>query len=88
MIEHIPDKHFKMIQYYGFLSNRKRGIMLPKVYAALDITLGAEPEMPGYAPCSKVTSKLSRMNAFFVEIAFALPGFVPESPCRHSLIRR
>ena len=35
MIEHIPDKHFKMIRYFGFLSNRRRGEMLPKVYDAL-----------------------------------------------------
>jgi hypothetical protein len=58
MIEHIPDKHFKMIRYYGFLSNRKRGTMLPKVYAALDIVLGSAPEMPGYAAMLKGYAKL------------------------------
>ena len=33
-ISHIPAKHFKMVRYYGFLSNRKRGELLPKVYEA------------------------------------------------------
>ena len=58
MIEHISDKHFKMIRYYGFLSNRKRGTLLPKVYAALDIVLGPAPEMPGYAAMLKGYAKL------------------------------
>jgi len=36
-ISHIPAKHFKMVRYYGFLSNRKRGELLPKVYEALEM---------------------------------------------------
>ena len=37
LIEHIPDKHFKMIRYYGFLSNRRRGEMPPALpcYASM-----------------------------------------------------
>ena len=35
LIEHIPDKHFKMIRYYGFLANRHRSALLPKAYVAL-----------------------------------------------------
>ncbi|HHA2288218.1 TPA: transposase [Enterobacter asburiae] len=27
-ISHIPVKHFKMVRYYGFLSNRKQGEQL------------------------------------------------------------
>lgn len=53
MIEHIPDKHFKMIRYFGFLSNRRRGEMLPKVYDALGIAPKDAPEMPGYAAMLK-----------------------------------
>lgn len=34
-ISHVPAKHFKMVRYYGFLSGRKRGELLPKVYEAL-----------------------------------------------------
>ena len=30
-IDHIPDVGFKMIRYYGFLSNRLRSTLLPKI---------------------------------------------------------
>ena len=35
LIMHIPDRNFRMIRYYGFLSNRTRGAMLPLVYQAI-----------------------------------------------------
>ena len=35
LIRHIPDHNFKMIRYYGFLSNRTRGEKLPLVYKAI-----------------------------------------------------
>jgi hypothetical protein len=35
LICHIPDKHFRNIRYYGFLSNRLRGKLLPKIYKLL-----------------------------------------------------
>ena len=35
IIRHIPDRNFRMIRYYGFLSNRTRGKMLPLVYKAI-----------------------------------------------------
>jgi hypothetical protein len=35
LIRHIPDRNFKMIRYYGFLSNRTRGKKLPLVYKAI-----------------------------------------------------
>ena len=49
ILEHIPDKHFKIFRYFGFLSNRRRGEMLPRVYDAL----GIAPEIPGYASMLK-----------------------------------
>ena len=33
-----------MIRYYGFLANRKRGDLLPKVYDGLDMI---SPSVPG-----------------------------------------
>lgn len=48
-ISHIPAKHFKMVRYYGFLSNRKRGELLPKVYEALQMDKRKKPEQPGFA---------------------------------------
>ncbi|PSW04418.1 hypothetical protein C9I89_13940 [Photobacterium lipolyticum] len=35
--DHIPEKHFRMLRYYGFLSNRRRGEQLPLVYKALEM---------------------------------------------------
>ena len=34
-IQHLPDKGFRMIRYYGFLANQKRGKLLPLVYSLL-----------------------------------------------------
>lgn len=36
LIMHIPDRYFRMIRYYGFLSNRTRGAQLPIVYKAIN----------------------------------------------------
>ncbi|QBY46100.1 hypothetical protein ArsFIN_47110 (plasmid) [Arsenophonus nasoniae] len=47
-ISHIPARHFKMVRYSGFLSNRKRGKLLPKVYKALEMTARKKPENPGF----------------------------------------
>ncbi|MCI0152192.1 transposase [Paraburkholderia sediminicola] len=38
-IQHIPDKHFRMINFYGFLANRVRGQWLPQIYTLLDQTV-------------------------------------------------
>lgn len=48
-ISHIPAKHFKMVRYYGFLSNRKRSELLPKVYEALQMEARKKLEQPGLA---------------------------------------
>ena len=37
LICHIPDKNFRNIRYYGFLSNRLRGVLLPIVYQLLNM---------------------------------------------------
>ena len=52
-ISHIPEKHFKMVRYYGFLSNRKRDELLPKVYEALEMETREKPEQPGFAVLMK-----------------------------------
>lgn len=52
-ISHIPSRHFKMVRYYGFLSNRKRGELLPKIYAALEMEVKIKPTKPGYAALMK-----------------------------------
>jgi hypothetical protein len=35
-VQHIPAKGFRLIRYYGFLANRVRSALLPKVYALLE----------------------------------------------------
>lgn len=52
-ISHIPSRHFKMVRYYGFLANRKRGTWLPKVYDALGMAVKAKPQKPGFASLMK-----------------------------------
>ncbi|MEY0833696.1 transposase [Providencia alcalifaciens] len=52
-VSHIPARHFKMIRYYGFLANHKRGGLLPKVYDALDMIHPNVPEKPGFAALIK-----------------------------------
>lgn len=52
-ISHIPARHFKMVRYYGFLSNRKRASLLTQVYAALEMQEREKPEKPGYASMMK-----------------------------------
>ena len=41
LISHILEKHFKMIHYAGFLSNRLRKKWLPLVYQVLSFNPGA-----------------------------------------------
>ena len=38
LISHVPDKHFRNIRYYGFLSNRTSSKLLPIVYKLLNMT--------------------------------------------------
>lgn len=52
-ISHVPSRHFKMVRYYGILSNLKRGALLPKVYEALDTVEKKKPEKAGFAALMK-----------------------------------
>lgn len=52
-VSHIPAQHFKIVRYYGFLANRKRGTLLPKVYDALAMTVREKPKRPGFAVLMK-----------------------------------
>lgn len=48
-IQHIPDKNFRMIRYYGFLSNRSRGKLLPIVYKLLNQEKLNQKTLPTFA---------------------------------------
>jgi hypothetical protein len=43
--QHIPDKGFRMIRYYGFLANAVRGKFLPIVYKLLNQNVTKEPTL-------------------------------------------
>ncbi len=53
-VSHILARYFKMVRHYGFLANRKRGTLLPKVYDALAMTVQEKPKRPGFAVLMKV----------------------------------
>ncbi|MFB9085095.1 hypothetical protein ACFFW8_03410 [Erwinia tracheiphila] len=42
-----------MVRYSGFLPNRKRGTLLPKVWEALSMTEREKPKRPGFAVLMK-----------------------------------
>ncbi|WP_354003821.1 transposase [Vibrio marisflavi] len=46
LIQHIPEKGFRMIRYFGFLANRVVGDKLPKVRSALGMEPYPEPTLP------------------------------------------
>nr|WP_243703037.1 transposase [Klebsiella grimontii] len=48
-----PVSAAKLRRYYGFLSNRKRGELLPKVYEALEMEERKKPEQPGFSALMK-----------------------------------
>lgn len=48
-VNHIPDKNFRMIRYYGFLANRVRAKLLPIVHQLLGQTIENNPPAPSYS---------------------------------------
>jgi hypothetical protein len=48
-VQHIPDENFRMLRYYGFLSNRTRGNLLPTVYKLLNQEKLNQQSLPGFA---------------------------------------
>lgn len=49
LIQHIPDKNFRLIRYYGFLAHRVRSKLLPIVHSLLGLPLTQAPKKPTYA---------------------------------------
>jgi len=47
-VQHIPDENFRMLRYYGFLSNRTRGTLLPIVYKLLNQEKLNQKSLPGF----------------------------------------
>jgi hypothetical protein len=53
VIQHIPEKHFRMIRYFGFLANRVCGQPLPRVYEALQMEARGKAPKLYFAQMSK-----------------------------------
>ena len=49
LIRHIPDKNFRMIRYYGFLSHRLRGKLLPIIYQLLNQAIKISSTSPTFS---------------------------------------
>jgi len=47
-VQHIPDENFRMLRYYGFLSNRTRGNLLPIVYKLLNQEKLNQKSLPSF----------------------------------------
>lgn len=47
-VQHIPDENFRMLRYYGFLSNRTRGTLLPIVYKLLNQEKLNQKSLPSF----------------------------------------
>nr|WP_255873726.1 transposase [Pseudomonas savastanoi] len=53
VVQHIPEKHFRMIRYFGFLANRVCGRQLPRVYEALRMERRGKAQKLYFAQMSK-----------------------------------
>nr|WP_249545026.1 transposase [Escherichia coli] len=80
-ISHIQEKHFKMVRYYGFLSSRKRGTLLPEVYEALQMEARKKPEQPGFAALMK---EFLRTDPYKCILCGNRLRFVSAQVCRHA----
>lgn len=72
-ISHVPARHFKMVRYSGFLANRKRGTLLPKVWEALSMTAREKPKRPGFAVLMKVSWARIHTSASSAKAGCVLP---------------
>lgn len=68
LIQHIPDQHFRMIRYYGFLAHRVRGKLLPLVYQLLGQARNNQQT------CAPTFSQLIQKNFHFDPLSCILCG--------------
>ena len=80
LVEHIPDKHFRMIRYYGFLSNRRRGDILPRVYEVLEMEREAAPSIPSYATLLKAYVRIDPYECILCSGRMVFSGFRSGTP--------
>ncbi|QGP54865.1 Putative transposase [Piscirickettsia salmonis] len=79
LTQHIPEKFFKMIRYYGFLANRVRKTLLPKVYDLLDQTIEAAQSVT-YSSLMKANYAVDPLICILCGNEIRLSGFTNSTP--------
>ena len=74
VLSHVPEKNFKMIRYYGFLSTRKRGELLPWIYKKLGQEM-AEPKNFSFAAMMKSFLKVDPFECILCGSRMVFTGF-------------
>lgn len=75
ILSHVPERHFKMIRYYGFLANRIRSTLLPLIYQRL----GQEkrnPFLPTFASMMKAFRKVDPFECILCGSRMVLCEFI------------
>ena len=82
LVQHIPEKGFRMIRYYGVLANRVRGKLLPKVRELL-----GQPETKAhslrYPQLLTATFNLDPMVCLLCQSRMILTGIAIGIPLKH-----
>ncbi len=73
--QHIPEKFFKMVRYFGFLANRVCGEKLPQVYRALGMD---KPEPVGFRYLDHKTGETATETLTQRELVARLKQHIPE----------
>lgn len=76
LIQHIPDKHFRLIRYYGWLSNRTRNIMLPIVRKMLKLKESIQKFKSTFESMMKTEFNCDILTCPFCKIAMHCVAFI------------
>ena len=71
--QHIPERHQRLINYYGFLANRVRGKLLPKVHEIIGQQPKPAPKIK-YPKLLKATFGTDPMKCLLCEKEMVLVG--------------
>jgi Putative transposase len=72
-IQHIPDKGFRLIRYYGILANRVRRTLLPIVYELLNQTIKS-PKFIGWAGLLKISFGIDPLKCIICKSTMLFSG--------------
>lgn len=75
ILNHVPEKHFKMIRYFGFLSNRLRGRLLPLIYKQLGQEVVTAKTF-GFAAMMKAFLKVDPFKCILCGARMVFTGFI------------